>query len=209
MCIFFSHPHKYFIWKISRLTQITNYLGTWSFNCSNDYILSPQIWHFSMSFYSFSLGNPIHFRGFNYHLQNTPTNQSVTLTCLLNFGLNCPNVSWASVRGYSAVPSNSTCWKLIYLPIPSKSVCWLPYFYTIYFIPSSIINVNLHFPFFLFEGCIFFSQLQFSHNQNSLVYPCFLWGVANIIFSLFSSFKLQTLGEYFFLSTSPHVGIFT
>ena len=61
--------------------------------CSIDYFLSHQIWHFSMSFCSFSLGNSILFYGFNYHLQNIPQNQSETLTSLLNFSLKCPNVS--------------------------------------------------------------------------------------------------------------------
>ena len=60
---------------------------------SIDYFLSHQIWHFSMSFCSFSLGNSILFYDFNYHLQNIPPNQSATLTCLLNFSLKCPNVS--------------------------------------------------------------------------------------------------------------------
>lgn len=48
-----------------------------------------------MSFCSFSLGNSILLYGFNYHLQNIPQNQSVTLTSLLNFSLKCPNVSLA------------------------------------------------------------------------------------------------------------------
>ena len=61
--------------------------------CSIDYFLSHQIWHFSMSFCSFSLGNSILFYGFNYHLQNIPQSQSETLTSLLNFSLKCPNVS--------------------------------------------------------------------------------------------------------------------
>lgn len=39
--------------------------------------------------------------------------------------------------------------------------------------------------FFPSRGYIFFSYTQCSHSQNSFVYPCFVWGVAYIIFCLF------------------------
>ena len=96
-----------------------------------------------MPFYSFSLGNPVHVHGFNYHLQNTPQNQSVTLTSILNFTLNCTNVSWTSVPGYPAVTSTLRCWKLICLPIPFQFSLLTSVF--LYYIPSSIMNINLHF----------------------------------------------------------------
>lgn len=144
-----------------------NYFRTWPFKCSH------HIWHFSMPFYSFSLGSLIHVHSFNYHLQNPSPNQSVTLTSLLNFSLNCPNVSWTSVHGCSAVISNLTCWTLICLPIPFQISLLTCIF--LYYIPSLIININLQFSFFLFQGYTFFS----SFSEFSCL-ALFVWRVAGI-----------------------------
>lgn len=129
-----------------------------------------------MSFYSYSLGNFIHFHGFNYHLQKSPQSQSETPTSLLNFSLNCPNVIWKSVKWIFCCHFRINVLKLIYLSIASISVCWLSSLYNTYFIQSSITDAYLHFSLLLSQGYIFFSQPQSSHNQNSLVYPCLVWG---------------------------------
>ena len=180
--------------------------------CSIDYFLSHQIWHFSMSFCSFSLGNSILFYGFNYHLQNIPQNQSETLTSLLNFSLKCPNVSltYAWVVCYqfklSMLKTNlSSC------PPPNQ----LDAFHISIGCILSEVQASVLVLIFLSSSFkaiyFFFFWRQFSHNQNSLVYSCSVWEWHYHYLSLFfffSSFKLQTLGEYCLLSASPHVDIF-
>lgn len=159
-----------------------------------------------MSFCSFSLGNLIHFNGFNCQLQNTPQNQSATL---FSFELQ-PQPSKCQ---FDICTWIFCCYFKLSMLKTNLSFCPPPNQLTDFHISigctlSQIQSLMLISIFLSFSFKDMFSFLNFSSLTSE--FPClslFCMEVAHI-FS-FLSFKVQTLGEYSLLSASPHVAIFT
>lgn len=124
VCIILFTPSQFFIWKTSRLALKSQIV------LEHDHLSVPMITFCHIRFDVL----PCHFVHSPletlFTLMASIINSRILpktnlrLFSLLNFSLNRPNVGLTSVHGYSAVTSNSACWKLICLSVPLQ-ISWL------------------------------------------------------------------------------------